>query len=725
MEELAGTLERFLFNNKENGYCVFVMHLKGNESITVKGHAPALQAGQQIVVKGSWIFHPKFGKQFEATSCSAEVPTSLHGLKKYLGSGMIKGIGKAYAEKLVDYFGSDILKIIDESPERLEEVPGIGSKRLTDIITAWKDQKEIATVMVFLQDKGISGAYATRIYKQYGQQSIVVITENPYRIAHDIWGIGFKSADTIAQNLGFTTFSPERIVAGIMFALTQNTNNGHLYAVIDELKELTKKLLELPESEQTELLLKNALHALYNNQKIKLITHEEKHYVTLSSYYYVEKTVAQKLLSLHTFATTKIFPMQEIYQALRVQPEQGISLNDAQQEGILRCLQTKVSIITGGPGTGKTTLIKKLLEILDTYKVSYKLAAPTGRAAKRMNEGTGKFAVTLHRLLEFNPHGGGFTFNEMNALKLDFLIVDEASMIDIFLANALLKALPLTAHVIFIGDIDQLPSVGAGNFLRDTIASGVFSVTHLQYIFRQAHNSLITYNAHQINKGLFPSSSIEDCKQDYLLIKENEVENLQKHLNSIVGEKIKRWGIKPENCMVLSPMNRGSAGTIVINHYLQALLNPDTVAPYLTYRGTNYKKNDRVMQIRNNYDKNIFNGDIGIITGYNAADQELIINFFGTEIIYQQNELDELVLAYAVSIHKSQGSEFDAVIIPLFMQHFTLLQRNLLYTALTRAKKLCILIGQPKAIIMAIKNNKSLERLTFLKYYLTTNLECR
>lgn len=725
MEELAGVIERFLFNNKENGYCVFIMHLKGNETVTVKGHAPALQAGQQIVVKGSWIFHPKFGKQFEATSCSSEAPTTINGLKKYLGSGMIKGIGKAYAERLVDYFGINILKIIDEHPERLEEVPGIGNKRLTDIIVSWKDQKEIANVMVFLQDKGISGAFATRIFKQYGQQSVAIITENPYRIAQDIWGIGFKGADTIAQKLGFTIYSPERITAGIMFALTQNTNNGHLYAIVEELKALTKKLLELEESPEMDVLLKNALHVLYNNQKIKLVTSEDIHYITLTQYYYVEKAVAQKLKDLHQHPDIRKFPIQEIYQQLRIQPEQGISLNDAQQAGILSCLQTKVSVITGGPGTGKTTLIKKLLEILDAHKVQYKLAAPTGRAAKRMNEGTGKFAVTLHRLLEFNPHGGGFTHNELNALKLDFLIVDEASMIDIFLANALLKALPLTAHVIFIGDIDQLPSVGAGNFLRDTIASGLFSVNHLQYIFRQAHNSLITYNAHQINKGEFPASYIEDCKQDYLLIKENDVEKLPNHLETIVTEKLNRWGIKAENCMVLSPMNRGSAGTVVINHYLQKLLNSTHPTPYLTYRGTEFKKDDRVMQIKNNYDKNVFNGDIGVITGYNAGDQELLITFFGTEIAYQHHELDELVLAYAISIHKSQGSEFDAVIIPLFMQHFTLLQRNLLYTALTRAKKLCILIGQPKAIIMAIKNNKSLQRLTFLKHYLTTNLECR
>lgn len=724
MEELTGTLERFLFHNKENGYCVFVMHLKGKETVTVKGHGSALQPGQHITVQGSWIIHPKFGKQFEALSCSIEVPTSITGLKKYLGSGMIKGIGKAYAEKLVDYFGSDILTIIDQHPERLEEVPGIGTKRLSDIITAWKDQKAIASVMVFLQDKGISGAYANRIYKQYGTQAIAIITQNPYKIAQDVWGIGFKSADTIAQKLGFAIHSSERITAGIMFALNQNSNNGHLYAKVDELKKLTKELLELEETDTTEHLLKNALHALYNDQKIKLVTFEDNHYITLASYYHIEKAVSHKLRTLLTHSTSKTFPIDEIYQLLRVQPETVISLNEAQQQGILNCLQTKVSIITGGPGTGKTTLIKKLLEILDTYHITYKLAAPTGRAAKRMNEGTGKFAVTLHRLLEFNPQGG-FTHNELNALKLDFLIVDEASMIDIFLAHSLLKALPLTAHIIFIGDIDQLPSVGAGNFLRDCIASKSFSVTHLHYIFRQAHNSLITYNAHQINKGEFPRSTVEDCKQDYLFIKENEVEKLPHHLNTIITEKLGRWGIKKENCMVLSPMNRGGAGTIVINHYLQTLFNPADDTPFLTYRGTQFKKGDRVMQIRNNYDKNIFNGDIGIITSYNSQDQELFVNFWGTEISYPHHEMDELVLAYAISIHKSQGSEFDAVIIPLFMQHFTLLQRNLLYTALTRAKKLCILIGQPKAIIMAIKNNKSLERLTFLKQFLTTDLECR
>lgn len=725
MEELAGTIERFLFQNTENGYAVFIVHLKGNESVTVKGHAPALQPGHHVTITGSWIIHPKFGKQFEATKCSAEVPTSLTGLKKYLGSGMIKGIGKAYAEKLVDYFGKDILKIIEETPERLSEVPGIGNKRLGDIIVAWKDQKEVANIMVFLQDKGISGAFATRIYKQYGQQSIVVLQENPYRIAQEVWGIGFKTADAIAQQLGFQAHSIERIIAGILFALAQHSNNGHLYALIDAIKTLTITLLELEESEDTQNLLKNALHKLYNDKQIVLITYKEKHYITLPSYYYTEKSVAHKLKTLSSQPSSKTFPIQDIYQTLRVQPETGINLNEQQQAGILSCLQSKVSIITGGPGTGKTTLIKKLLEILDTYKVEYKLAAPTGRAAKRMSEGTGKYAVTLHRLLEFNPHGGGFTHNELNALKLDFIIIDEASMIDIFLAHALIRALPQTAHVIFIGDIDQLPSVGAGNFLQDIIVSKCFPVSHLQYIFRQAQNSLITYNAHQVNKGEFPTTRMDDCKQDYIYIKENDPEQLHTHLKTIITQKLERYGIRASNTMVLSPMNRGSAGTVLINHNLQTFLNPKDDRPGLMYRGTEFRVHDRVMQIRNNYDKHVFNGDIGIVTDYNVQDHELTIDFMGTLVTYQQSELDELVLAYAISIHKSQGSEFDAVIIPIFTQHFTLLQRNLLYTALTRAKKLCILIGQPKAIFMAIKNNKSIERMTFLKQFLTTDLECR
>ena len=723
-EELVGTIERFLFQNNQDGFSVFVLSITAQKTVTVKAHAPALQAGQQVVLKGTWIVHPKFGKQFAADHCTVCLPTSVIGLKKYLGSGMIKGIGKVYAEKLVDYFGTKVLEIIEQEPDRLKEVSGIGIKKIEMIVHAFKDQKEIASIMVFLQDKGVSTGLATKIYKRYGQNSITLIKQNPYRIAEDIWGIGFKSADLIAQNMGFQVESVQRITAGILFTITTQTSNGHLYVELEALKKETITLLELTDSPEIQATIKQALHALYNADKIKLVSYDAQHFITLSAYYFTEKSVASKILKLLEHSTNHHFDIQKLYTQLRVQQPGEIELNQAQQEGIMSCLQDKVTVITGGPGTGKTTLIKKLLQLLDQEKIEYRLAAPTGRAAKRMTEGTGRYAVTLHRLLEFNPQTMSFTHNEQNALKLSYLIIDEASMIDIFLAHSLLKALPLNAHLILIGDIDQLPSVGAGNFLQDLIKSKKITTTRLQYIFRQAHNSLITYNAHRVNQGEFPVYKADNTLQDYEFLKLDAPEQLEQALNSIFTTKLKRYGIKTQNALVLSPMNRGTAGTQHINHYLQGILN-GSPKEQLTRMGTVLKVDDRVMQIKNNYDKHVYNGDMGLIESINHTDQIVEVNYYGTVVTYEFLELDELVLAYAVSIHKSQGSEFDAVIIPIFTQHFTLLQRNLIYTALTRAKKFCMIIGQPRALMIAIKNNKSVQRVTFLTQYLTSDLVCR
>ncbi|MFS8506890.1 MAG: ATP-dependent RecD-like DNA helicase [Candidatus Babeliales bacterium] len=723
-EELVGTIERFLFQNNQDGFSVFVLSITAQKTVTVKAHAPALQAGQQVVLKGTWIVHPKFGKQFAADHCTVCLPTSVIGLKKYLGSGMIKGIGKVYAEKLVDYFGTKVLEIIEQEPDRLKEVSGIGIKKIEMIVHAFKDQKEIASIMVFLQDKGVSTGLATKIYKRYGQNSITLIKQNPYRIAEDIWGIGFKSADLIAQNMGFQVESVQRITAGILFTITTQTSNGHLYVELEALKKETITLLELTDSPEIQATIKQALHALYNADKIKLVSYDAQHFITLSAYYFTEKSVASKILKLLEHSTNHHFDIQKLYTQLRVQQPGEIELNQAQQKGIMSCLQDKVTVITGGPGTGKTTLIKKLLQLLDQEKIEYRLAAPTGRAAKRMTEGTGRYAVTLHRLLEFNPQTMSFTHNEQNALKLSYLIIDEASMIDIFLAHSLLKALPLNAHLILIGDIDQLPSVGAGNFLQDLIKSKKITTTRLQYIFRQAHNSLITYNAHRVNQGEFPVYKADNTLQDYEFLKLEAPEQLEQALNSIFTTKLKRYGIKTQNALVLSPMNRGTAGTQHINHYLQGILN-GSPKEQLTRMGTVFKVDDRVMQIKNNYDKHVYNGDMGLIESINHTDQIVEVNYYGTVVTYEFLELDELVLAYAVSIHKSQGSEFDAVIIPIFTQHFTLLQRNLIYTALTRAKKFCMIIGQPRALMIAIKNNKSVQRVTFLTQYLTSDLVCR
>lgn len=725
IHEFKGTIERFLFQNDQNGYSVFLLQVsQGNHGMVVCGYLSNAHAGQEINVKGVWKQHPKFGKQFEAQSCSVHMPTSTTGIQKYLGSGLIKGIGPSYAEKLIKCFGDQVLQVIDKEPDRLKLVPGIGQKRVEKIIQAWQDQKEVSNVMVFLQDKGVSPAYAIKIYKMYQQNAIAVLQENPYRLADEVWGIGFKIADEIAQNVGIAKNSPKRVKAGILHAISTHVSNGHLYIELPLLKESVLELLVL-EPQESQPLLKIAFHDLYNEHKIKLISYNEIHYVTLSQYYFAEKGVALKIEQLLAQPRIHKLPIDEIYQKLRAPAAGTLALNEEQQKGVLACLQNQITIITGGPGTGKTTLIKQLLEILDEYNLNYRLAAPTGRAAKRITESTGRIALTLHRLLEFDFTSRTFIKNERNALKLDFLIIDEASMIDIFLAHAVLKATPLSAHIIFIGDIDQLPSVAAGNFLNDLIASTRATCVRLQEIFRQAQNSLIIVNAHKVNQGEFPVSFLPDAKRDFVFIKEENPANIETHLRELLMNKIPNFGISRQDAIILTPMNRGIVGTQQLNGTLQKLLNPGNTEKAISYGLYQFKIGDAVMQIRNNYDKAVFNGDIGAITDIDLGDKIIFVRYFERIVEYEFTELDELVLAYAITIHKSQGSEYPAVIIPLFMQHFTLLQRNLVYTALTRAKKLCIIIGQPKALAMALRNNKGLARTTFLTHFLTSDLQCR
>lgn len=724
-EQLCGTIEKVIYKNEENGFAIVTLSVKALGAVTARGYFADSHQGTAVTLKGSWIFHPKFGRQFDVKECSTQLPASADGIEKYLASGLIKGIGPAFAERLVKAFGAETLDVIDQEPDKLLTVSGVGRKRVESITKAWADQKEISKVMVFLRSKDVSATFATKIFKVYGNAAIEKIKANPYQLIEDIWGIGFKSADKIAIKMGLAIDSLDRVKAGTLHTISQATSDGHLYVELEDLRASVIKVLEL-ETLAPQERIKQALTQLYQEDNIKLITHKEKNFITLPKFYHSEKGTARRIERLMQHPYQRFAPDQNmVYQAIRFPDAHGIELNEDQQRGILACLQNIISIITGGPGTGKTTLVKRLISFLSEHHVKFRLAAPTGRAAKRMFESTGHNTETLHRLLEFTPATMNFARNEENALDVDVMIVDEASMIDVFLMHSLLKAMPLGARLLLLGDIDQLPSVGAGNVLNDLIASKKIEVTRLTKIFRQAQDSMIIVNAHRINHGQFPTTATPGSKKDFIFLKEEIPENTIPLLQSIYAKKLASLGIDPNDTIVLVPMNRGIVGTQNLNQALQTMLNPENNGPTLSLFGQIYKIGDRVMQMRNNYEKFVFNGDIGFISDIKPVDQTMIVIFGQRLVEYDFTEVNELTLSYAISIHKSQGSEFQAVIVPIFMQHFILLQRNLIYTAVTRAKKLCILIGQPKAIAMGIKNAKHVQRLTFLTQFLTNNLEAR
>ena len=714
MPTIYGFLERITYYNEENDFMVAKLQEKGKKELTtIVGNLSGINPGESLKVTGRWVQNKKFGEQFQVENYEVTVPATVHGIMKYLGSGLIKGIGPIMAERIVKKFALDTLEVIERTPGRLSEVESIGPKRIAMITKAWEEQKEIREIMIFLQGQGVSAAYSAKIYKQYREHSIEVVKENPYRLAHDIHGIGFITADKIAQNIGIDPNSLIRAKAGVIYVLNELTEEGHVYYQKRDLTRKAKEILKVDEE-----LIGKAISELSNEKEIfieGINNGDSLKAVYLAPFYVAETGIAQQLRKLKE-SSSNIRPINPEKAIDWVQQKLNIELAEKQKEAIILAASSKVLIITGGPGTGKTTIITAILRIFQQLKLRILLAAPTGRAAKRMSEATGWEAKTIHRLLEYSPQKGGFKKDQDDPLEADVVIIDEASMIDTLLMYHLLKAIPLHAHLILVGDVDQLPSVGPGNVLRDIIDSGIFTVVRLTEIFRQAQTSMIIVNAHKVNRGEFPILKEIEKKEvtDFYFIQEEEPEKTLNQILSLCSERIpKHFGFHPiRDIQVLTPMHKGVIGAINLNIELQKRLNPDQQS--ITHGSRTFKLHDKVMQIVNNYDKEVFNGDIGWVSRIDQEDRELTIDFDGRLIPYDFSDLDEVALAYAISVHKSQGSEYPVVILPVTTQHYMLLQRNLIYTGITRAKKLVVLIGTKKALAIAIRNNKPQLRFTLL-----------
>ena len=715
--DLQGLIERITFTSEETGYTVAQVKVYGRRDlVTVTGSMVNPLPGEVIKMKGEWNNHQKYGRQFKVVFCQTTTPATVHGIEKYLGSGLIKGIGPVMAKRIVRKFKEETLNIIENETAMLSDVEGIGTKRIGMIKKAWEEQKEIRAVMIFLQSHGVSSGYAAKIFKQYGNDAITIVQDNPYRLATDIFGIGFLTADRIAEKLGFAKDSALRAECGILHVLHEMADEGHVYYPYEPLIAKCKEILGIDRE-----IIVNAIGTIAAGNKIVIedITTdtddlvENNKAVYLAGYHVAEKNIASRLQALiHApQSVRKIDPEKAVRW---VQEKLSITLAEKQVEAVKCAGKSKVMVITGGPGTGKTTIINAVIKIFAAIKASIMLAAPTGRAAKRMTESTGYEAKTIHRLLEFSMQKGGFKKNEESPLDCQLVIVDEASMLDTLLMYHLLKAVPVTATFILVGDVNQLPSVGAGNVLKDIISSGVVPVVELHEIFRQAKESSIIVNAHRINKGELPNLQSSQKLDDFYFIEQEDPAKVLELIINCVKERIpKRFGFDPiDDIQVLSPMHKGTVGAGNLNVELQRALNNREDG--ITRGGRNYRIHDKVMQIRNNYDKEVYNGDIGRITNIDEEAQEVTIKIDDREVPYDYSDLDELVHAYAVSVHKSQGSEYAAVVIPIMTQHYMLLQRNLLYTGVTRGKKLVVIIGTKKALAIAVKNNKPQKRYTLL-----------
>lgn len=741
MEELRGSVEHIPFYNPETGFSVVYLRpdqrrlpgLRWDGLATVTGVLPELSPGEQLRLQGRWTHHPKYGLQFEVETCEQTLPATTAGIRRYLGSGLIRGIGPRLAERIVRVFGERTLEVIEQQPEMLRKVPDIGPRRQARIAAAWEEQKQVKEIMLFLHSYAISTTLAVKIYKQYGDQALGVVRSDPYQLARDITGIGFKTADRIARALGMPADHPGRLEAGVLYALDQTVDEGHVYFPRPELVQQAVALLGTPLElvdaaverlaqaglvrleAQPPLLPAEAPLAALEGEASPAVREEPASYAPPAVYraalYQCELGVAERLAALGGAWPTRLSDLPPAFLELEAQ------LSPEQQEAIRTAIRQPVSVLTGGPGTGKTTALRALITALESAGKRYALASPTGRAAKRLSQATGRPASTIHRLLGYSP-GEGFKLNTAHPLDVDMLVVDEASMLDLGLAYNLLKALAAGSHLLLVGDVDQLPSVGAGDVLRDVMASGAAPVSRLSVIFRQAAHSQIITNAHRINQGLaplFPEPG--QAGGDFFLFPAEETEKVGEWVEKVVCQRIpQKFGLRPlEEIQVLAPMYRGAAGVIALNARLQAVLNPPTAhKPEKKLYGQLLRPGDKLMQVRNNYDKDVFNGDIGRLQALDLDEQTLTVDFDGRPVIYDWSEADQLTLAYAVSVHKAQGSEFPAVVIPMTTQHYLMLQRNLLYTAVTRAKRLCVLVGSRKAIHMAVGNNRVAQRYSGL-----------
>ena len=714
LETLAGSVERVTFHNAENGFAVLKVHTRGKRDlVTVVGHTPAVSAGEWITASGLWITDRTHGLQFKAEVLKTTPPTGAEGIEKYLASGQMRGIGPAMAKRIVAAFGVDTFEIIEAAPERLTEVSGIGPMRASRIVSGWAEQKAVREIMIFLHAHGVGTARAVRIFKTYGYESIQVMTEDPYRLAKDVRGIGFKTADAIAAKLGMEKTAPQRIRAGISFALQTATDEGHCALPVEALTRLAVQLLEVDAA-----LIRTAIVDELSKGEVVSDTIGGETCLFLKGLHLSEQAIASRLAERASGPPP--WPEIDLDKAVPwVESRTGKTLAASQREALKLVLGSKVAVVTGGPGVGKTTLLDTILRLLVAKGVKVLLTAPTGRAAKRMTEQTGLEAKTIHRLLEIDPKHGGFSRNEENPLDCDLLVVDETSMVDVPLMNALTKAVPSHAGLLLVGDVDQLPSVGPGQVLADIIGSERIPVARLTEVFRQAAESRIVVNAHRINHGQMPDPPKAGEESDFYFISITEPEQGVGKIIEMVKERMpKRFGLDPlKDIQVLCPMNRGVLGARNLNIELQQVLNPNPPATVERF-GWRFSPGDRVMETQNDYDREVFNGDLGMVARIDDEEGALIASFDGREVSYPFGELDTLVPAYATTIHKSQGSEYPAVIIPVVTQHYTMLARNLLYTGVTRGKRLVVLVGQKKAVAMAVRGGNMKRRWTKLREWL-------